>query len=922
MTNYTQAFRVKQALPKSDFNVSNYFPVIGTLVNLTNSSKDNNTNQWTLNSGASQSITSTNVNVSVTINGAGGNTQSLIVGNTVASGVEHKEIIYGLNVPVNVYHEISVASKVCRVGETNTITLTSIYNNPPSSVVRVEVIDANDDSLFYSQDNVTQPINIIFTYRGSFNIRVISTVNSVITENKQFRLITVTPALRPRANAYVYVLQSTTTIFNLNGGSANSLDGVTSNLSPGDTVVIKLPPEHTSESMYRLRLLNIKGTLQSPITITIDEPAPLIFNYTSFWGIIAQGCEHIILDGKGYQNIEYGLHLQKHPDSLTGTVGFQVTSLTNYVEAHSLEFSDAEFTQILCKTDPDVNNPATLRENFTMQNTLIHNNIMRDSRGEGIYLGYFDASVHVKKNSAGVDITYRAHNMNDTKIYRNIFLRCGWDGLQLNNATGKTEIHDNYIKDSAIFGEPDQNTGMSLTLEGKIFNNIIDGCSGIGIQAGALGPLDVYNNVITNIGQGAYAFYLLSSINVPEQFGNGAINTLPVKVFNNNLITNGNRSCVSAFNVCQYLGFRFNNNIVSTSNFFSGQTDATITEWVKNSSNNTILDMNDLNKYKFGSLPKSNFNLYPDSLLTSGGILIGDQYDSRGFKNWSNIDKFIGVNAGIIRLSNNILTLSSIKINNGNATTDLRNVLVTATFIGNPTSYLISESSSFVGATWSIYIDATIPFQISSTQGIKTVYLKLKNSSVETLSASSSITYSSNRQFLVNFTATAVYNNPANFNKFTAPGILLTSEIVVGSTLSNLIDTTLVASNLTLTVTDAFNGVDSNASASETYPYPYDVVRWNWIQNAGGKGSVNLSNCNNAKLYDIILYAHRGFNAVDQYFTVNNVNQVFNARHGTGTNYNNQIVFNNVVPVNGIITIDVKSISGTALIGVLDITEK
>jgi hypothetical protein len=925
MTNYSQAFRIKQAISKSDFTVSNYFPVVGSTVNLTNTSSDSDNYNWVLNDGINAARVSSLKDESITILAEGGNNQVLKTSNTVSSLISHTEIIYGLKSPNEVYPKISVSSKVCRVGDTNTITVSSIYSTSASYTVKIDVYDANTDVLYFTQNNVTSSVNVTFTYRGAFNIVASITTGSVVSENKQFRMISVTPALQARSSAYNLVLSSTATLIEATPtvSGANVLDGSkTPSIVPGTTVVISLPASDPASAMYRLQLLNIKGTKEAPIVITIDEPSQLIMNYTSWWGIIAQGCEHIVLDGKGYQNIEYGLHLRKHPDSSTGVISFQITSLTNYVEVHSIEFSDPQFTQIMCKTDPDVNVPATLRANFTMQDTLIHNNFMHDSRGEGVYLGYFDASVHVKKNNAGTSITYRPHNLNDTKIYRNHFLRCGWDGLQLNNATGKTEIHDNIIEESAVYGEPDQNTGMSMTLEGKVFNNTIDGCTGIGIQAGALGPLEIYNNIITNIAEGSYALYLLSSIDVPEQFGTGATNQLEIKVYNNNLFTSGTKSTVGAFNVCQYMNFNFVNNVVTTSNLFSGQGVDTITSWTSKSLNNTILNANNLTSYKFGSIGKSNFDIYPDSVLASGGTLIGANYDKRGFKNWSSVDKFIGVNAGIVRTPSNTITLTSMSINNGATKTDSRSVTISIVFTGNPTHYMVSESSNFTSGTWISYSSGTIPFTLSTTQGAKIVYIKIKNSSTETSAINSTITYSSTRQFLVNFTSTAVYNNPSPWNKFLATGVLTTSTIPVGSTIT-LSDTTLVASNLVLTVSDAFDGVDSNASTTVTYPYPYDVIRWNWyIPPGGDKGSMNLSGCNDTKSYDIIMYGHRSYNGGDQFFTVNGVDQLFNAGHGTGSTFFDQIIFNDVKSVSGVISIEVKVKSIGAFICTLDITEK
>lgn len=86
-------------------------------------------------------------------------------------------------------------------------------------------------------------------------------------------------------------------------------------------------------------------------------------------------------------------------------------------------------------------------------------------------------------------------------------------------------------------------------------------------------------------------------------------------------------------------------------------------------------------------------------------------------------------------------TLMSFTINNGDTTTSNRAVLLNNTCTGSPTEYMASESATFIGASWQSY--ATAPtFTLSSGEGVKTVYFKVKNSMGESTSISDSITLS------------------------------------------------------------------------------------------------------------------------------------------------------------------------------------
>jgi len=71
-------------------------------------------------------------------------------------------------------------------------------------------------------------------------------------------------------------------------------------------------------------------------------------------------------------------------------------------------------------------------------------------------------------------------------------------------------------------------------------------------------------------------------------------------------------------------------------------------------------------------------------------------------------------------------TVTTFQINNGAAVVRRRNVTLNNTCTENPTHYMASENSSFIGAVWNAYSTAPT-FRLSLGYGDKTVYFKAKN---------------------------------------------------------------------------------------------------------------------------------------------------------------------------------------------------
>lgn len=87
------------------------------------------------------------------------------------------------------------------------------------------------------------------------------------------------------------------------------------------------------------------------------------------------------------------------------------------------------------------------------------------------------------------------------------------------------------------------------------------------------------------------------------------------------------------------------------------------------------------------------------------------------------------------------VSLSSININNGAEITDKQTVSIVFAYSGNPTHFMLSESPAFAGASWAAFSNPAT-FVLSTGEGPKTVYAKIKDATKESSAVNDSINYS------------------------------------------------------------------------------------------------------------------------------------------------------------------------------------
>jgi len=928
MTKYNDIIQVKQAAPVANFTISNFFPLVNEEITVVNISTDDDSFKWQLNNGLNIIENTVDDVVVFTALTPDDKSESITVVNTNETKTLTKHI-YPLPIPDSAYYRFTIDKKVSRQDEMVTLTLINQYDFVGDHTLNIVVSNHETNAVVSSFIPTGTTHSFSLSTVGIYDIEIQANTNGTTVYNKQGMILTVTKKLALIENALVFNLKPTSEYSNgyasINGANYNGVI-----IAAGTTIIIERNETFPEDSIYRLRLDNLQGTAENPIIVTINSATPIDFGFESFWGIFIGGCKHLIIDGRGYQNIEYGINI--HPSTDSGTMCVQGGGKSTNVEIHNIECHDASFAGIMFKTDPDVNDPTTWRptvtnpNGFTCYDLIIHNNYFHYTGGEGNYLGYFNSGYLTRVDSQGITQTYRPHQLINTKVYRNKYFRCGWDSLQLNNAYD-SEVAFNTITDSAWLGETNQNTGMSISLSGSIHDNIVNGSNGLAMQILPFGTVDIYNNLFYNLPNGVSSIMLLGGeATVPETLTYNPVtelyelyNSIPINIFNNNLIVNGNGFIVTAQNVIQYNGLSLKNNAIKyINNLFSGQAQTTLDIWTANASNNIKLDDVNQAQFKIGSISDGDFNYYPDSTLATGGLLIGNMYDIRGYKNWISNSKFIGAYASIIKLPLTILEALSINLNNGVAQTRTRIIPISYLAKGYPSDYMVSENSGFTGSVWTP-ITPEITFTLSESDGTKVVYFKLKNSSIESNVVSSTIYYSESLRYLISLNPSAVYNSPAPWNNFVG------DPAPIGTKLTGLKDQYGDTSQLMLVVTSSFDGGATSASTEEIYPYLAKSVARNWIVrktgSVNGVGTIVLSGCTINKVYSVSLYSNRLFLGGDNIYSVNGTEVVYN---NSPSGINDICVFNNVVPIDGTITISVKPNSiftHDGELGLLDIKE-
>jgi hypothetical protein len=278
-----------------------------------------------------------------------------------------------------------------------------------------------------------------------------------------------------------------------NNDILNTVNASDFDYQPGDVFCI------SAGEYSAFRFTGFVGSKESPL-IFKNCGGKVVMNSPTYTAIQFLGSRYVHLTGTGSDDFEYGIQIVF---SKSGTSGVSVANLSSDFELDHLDISNTGFAGIIAKTDPKCDDPTTWRENFLMENILIHDNFIHETEGEGMYIGGTFGYENSSRECDGID-TF-AHLIHHVRIYNNIVENSGWDGFQISLCEEDVKVYDNVIMNYGTRLEGNQNYGLAV---------------GAGTRA------EIYNNKITQ--SEAYT--------TPLQRGISVIDALTGSVFYNNII--------------------------------------------------------------------------------------------------------------------------------------------------------------------------------------------------------------------------------------------------------------------------------------------------------------------------------------------------------------------------------------------------
>jgi hypothetical protein len=270
-----------------------------------------------------------------------------------------------------------------------------------------------------------------------------------------------------------------------------SVDGGKLGVNPGDTVniVAGLRPY--------LRFTNFHGDSLNYIMIKNYEGQVIVDTETYICGIIINNSSYFRFSGTGSNDFKYGIKIVKTPQ---GANGLSIDGRSTDYEIDHIEASNTGFAGIMALTQPSCDGLSN-RGEFIQRNTLIHDNYVHHTAGEGFYIGHSFYGGYTKLCGDSNLLLY-PHEIHGLYVYNNIADSCGWDGIQVSCASKDCEIYGNTVSYYGMSNVDSQKNGILIGggTTGRCYNNSIINGLGTGIMVFGIGENYIYNNVIVNSG--------------------------------------------------------------------------------------------------------------------------------------------------------------------------------------------------------------------------------------------------------------------------------------------------------------------------------------------------------------------------------------------------------------------------------------
>ncbi|MGD1960728.1 MAG: PKD domain-containing protein [Fulvivirga sp.] len=252
-------------------------------------------------------------------------------------------------------------------------------------------------------------------------------------------------------------------VINASNSVLNIIEASDFDYEPGDVFCI------TGGTYSAFRFNNFIGSESEPL-IFKNCNGQVELSSPTYTAIQFRESKYIQVTGTGDSNHEYGLKIIY---SKSGTSGISLSSLSSDFEIDHMDISNTGFAGIIAKTDPSCGDTDTWRENFLMENIIIHDNYIHETEGEGMYIG---GTFGFENSSRICDgIPRFAHLVSGLKVYNNIIENTGWDGLQVSLAQNNSEVFNNIINGYGTRKEGNQNYGIALGAGSRlrVYNNIV-----------------------------------------------------------------------------------------------------------------------------------------------------------------------------------------------------------------------------------------------------------------------------------------------------------------------------------------------------------------------------------------------------------------------------------------------------------------
>jgi len=267
------------------------------------------------------------------------------------------------------------------------------------------------------------------------------------------------------------------------------VDGATMNIKPGDTIYLE-----AGNKSY-LRLVNFHGDANKKIVFINRGGEVKVQNTSNPYGIKLGNCSYFRFTGTGVSTMKYGIK----SFGSTGN-GISLDDKTSNFEVDHIEVGNSGFAGIVAKSDPTCDS-TTIRGRFVQYQTILHDNYVHDTAGEGFYIGHSYYTGY-PTTCNGVSCTLFPHVLVGVRIYNNIIDNTHWDGIQVGCATEDCEIFGNRVTNYGVDALSTQNSGIQISggTTGKCYNNYVANGTGNGIFVMGLGDNDIFNNIIINAG--------------------------------------------------------------------------------------------------------------------------------------------------------------------------------------------------------------------------------------------------------------------------------------------------------------------------------------------------------------------------------------------------------------------------------------